>query len=92
MRGEPAGSAPRLTQSCAQLATPTGISPPMSNRARHVECGRTLVWGEPPDENGSAVDAWIRHELSRAYDAVLREPLPAGLLQLVSGGPGRSGQ
>jgi len=64
----------------------------MSNRAQHVECRRTLGWIGQPDEDCPAIDAWIRRELSRAYDAVLREPLPPALLQLVSIAPDRPGQ
>lgn len=86
-RGEAAGLATRLTESCAQLATATGISAHMSNRAQHVECRRTLGWAEQPDKDGPAVDAWIRHELSRAYEGVLRERIPPELLQLVSVAP-----
>jgi hypothetical protein len=64
----------------------------MSNRAQHLECRRTLGWIGQSDENCHAVDAWIRHELSRAYDAMLREPLPPVLLQFVSVAPDRPGQ
>ena len=36
-----------------------------------------------PPQNRAAFDAWLRRELSRTYDAALREKVPDELLRLI---------